>query len=77
MPIDMSLVGNAPPRRAQGRAPAAPRKTVADSRSEAVGGLFQLASFGSVMLGNYADAATISEHGPNVSREIVALGQQN
>lgn len=77
MPIDMSLVGNAPPRRTQGRAPAAPRKTVADSRSESVNGLFQLASFGCVMVGQYADAATIAEHGPNVSREIVTLGQQN
>lgn len=77
MPIDMSLAAAAPPRNARQRAPAAPRKTVADTRSESVNGLFQLASFGCVMIGQYADAATIGEHGPNISTEVVKLGQQN
>jgi hypothetical protein len=77
MPIDMSLAANAPPKRTRASSPTVPRKAVTDTRSEAVNGLFQLASFGSVMVGNYADSATIAEHGPAVSREIVALGQQN
>lgn len=77
MPIDMSLAGSAPPRNARKQAPAAPRKTVKDSRAEAVNGLFQLASFGSVMVGNYADSATIAEHGPNISNEVASLAQQN
>lgn len=76
MPIDMSLAGNAPPKR-RNTAQTAPRRTQADSRSESVNGLFQVASFGLVMVGQYADSATVAEHGPNVSREIVALGQQN
>lgn len=63
------------------KAPSTPKKaTTAQSsstRTEAVNGLFQLASFGSVMVGNYADAATLSQHGPGISQEVAALGAQN
>lgn len=77
MPIDMSLAASAPPRNTRQKAPAAPRRTVTDTRAEAVNGLFQLASFGCVMVGQYADSATIAEHGPNISLETAKLAQQN
>lgn len=77
MPIDMSLAAAAPPRSRAQKPQGAPRKTQKDSRAEAVGGLFQLASFGCVMVGNYADAAAIGEHGPNISGELATLAAQN
>lgn len=77
MPIDTSLMSSAPPRTTRSRAATAPRKTVNDTRTEAVNGLFQLASFGCVMTGNYADAATIGMHAEPINREIVTLGAQN
>jgi len=30
-----------------------------------------------VMIGKYADAAAIADHGPNISREAASLAQQN
>lgn len=76
MPIDTSLISSAPPRR--GRASSTPiRKTQSETRTEAVNGLFQLAGFGCVMTGNYADAAAIGQHSPGIATEIVALGQTN
>lgn len=77
MPIDTSLMSAAPPRNSRGRATAAPRKTVADSRTEAVTGIFQLIGFGCVVTGNYADAAAIGMHSDGISGEIVKLGAQN
>jgi hypothetical protein len=77
MPIDMSLAGAAPPKTARRQSQAAPRKTQTDSRAEAVNGLFQLGSFGSVMIGNYADAATLAEHGPGISTEVANLAREN
>lgn len=78
MPIDTSLMSAAPPRRTGAtRAPSAPRKTINDQRSEAVNGIFQLAGFGCVMTGNYADAAAIGMHSEPISGEIVKLGAVN
>lgn len=77
MPIDTSLISNAPPRTRQTRAPSAPRKSRDEARNEAVNGIFQLASFGCVVTGNYADAAAIGMHSPTISSEVVKLGAQN
>lgn len=77
MPIDTSLMSSAPPRNSRARATASPRKTVSDARLEAVNGIFQLAGFGCVMTGNYADAAAIGMHSEPISGEIVKLGAQN
>lgn len=78
MPIDTSLLSAAPPKKAgSARATATPRKTVNDQRSEAVNGIFQLAGFGCVMTGNYADAAAIGMHAGPISTEIVTLGASN
>jgi hypothetical protein len=67
----------APPRAKRNAPQAAPRSLQNDPRKEAVGGLFQLASFGCVMVGNYADAAAVAEHGDNISREVATLARQN
>jgi hypothetical protein len=77
MPIDTSLMGSAPPKRSGARATPAPRKTIIDTRTEAVAGIFQLAGFGCVVTGNYADAAAIGIHSPAISTEVVKLGAQN
>jgi len=77
MPIDTSLMSSAPPRNTRARATAAPRKTLNESRNEAVSGIFQLVGFGCVVTGNYADAAAIGMHADPISGEIVKLGAQN
>jgi hypothetical protein len=68
----MSLA-QAPPRKRATSSSVAPRKTQADKRTEAVQGLFDLGSFGCIMMGQYADAAAIGMHGPNISGEVAKL----
>jgi hypothetical protein len=51
--------------------------TIHDKRAEATNGIFQIATFGCVLLGNFADAGAIDEHGPGISNEIANLADTN
>jgi hypothetical protein len=52
-------------------------KTLQEKRTEAVGGLFQLAQYGCIAFGQFADAGALGMHGPNMAKEIVALADEN
>jgi hypothetical protein len=47
------------------------------ARAEAVNGIFQLGQSFLLMTKQYADAAAVGMHGPNISRELVALAETN
>jgi hypothetical protein len=76
MPITMTQAP--PPRSARAAQPVtSSRQAKRDGRAEAVNGLFQLAQFGCVMTGQYADAAAVGIHGEKISGEVVKLANQN
>jgi hypothetical protein len=52
-------------------------KTKDELRQEALGGVLQLAQFGCLAFGNFADAGAIGVHGPSMVTEIVELAKQN
>jgi len=52
-------------------------KTIEEEREEAVNGFFQLAQWGCLCFGDFADAGTIGMHGPNISSEVMKLVQKN
>jgi hypothetical protein len=54
-----------------------PDKSVKDQRQENFEGIGQLASFGCIVTGNFADAGAISMHWPNVSKEAAELAESN
>lgn len=81
MPIDMSAAV-APPRKAtasRSAAKASPvtvkaeTKSQTEKRAEGINGLAQLGQAGLVFFGQWADAATIGEHAPNISKELAVL----
>lgn len=43
-------------------------------REEAVEGVFQLAQFGAITMGWFADAGAIGYHGPGIQREVMRIG---
>ena len=82
MPIDMSLQGTPPKkntRKATVSAPTTAPQAVEriGPRAEAVNGIFQIGQSILVMAKQYADAAAVGIHGPNISREVVALAETN
>lgn len=48
-----------------------------EERIDGVNGIFQLAGFGCIMTGQFADAGAIEMHGNNISNEIVTLAESN
>lgn len=82
MAIDMSAASKAPPRRSPPGAgsPAGrkviPVQTERDRRREGLEGIAQLAQGILSMTRQYADAATVGMHGPNIAREIASLADE-
>lgn len=80
MPIDMSTV-TAPPKKAAPRtgtrstakAPVTVEQTLAQKRQEGLMGLAQLSQAICVMVGQYADAATIGKYSPPLTQEVAEL----
>lgn len=52
-------------------------QTLEEKRIEAVTGIFQLAQFGTLTFGQFADAGAIGEHSGAMTKEIVALAEKN
>lgn len=70
----------AKPRASSSRSSASSQKQVTEriqARTEAVGGVFQLAGMGLFMTGQLADAQAVTEHGPNISAETAKLAESN
>lgn len=82
MPFDTT---KAPPRtsapaarevvRERKQAATASKKT--QERTEGLVGLVQLASFGCILRGQFADAGALGKHGPNLCVEAAKLGESN
>lgn len=88
MPIDMSLASTTPPPRKTTSGASARRttkaqpqqqdtRTVTDRRAEGLMGLGQLGQGLCMLFGNYADAAAIGTHVPNIAPEFAKLGETN
>lgn len=78
MPVDTT----APPRKASAPRPASPAQSKAaderiKNRSASVASLFQLAQFGCVTFGQYADAGALAMHGPATANELAKLAEIN
>lgn len=54
-----------------------PPKTKKELRQEAVDGILQLAQFGCLAFGQFADAGAIGMHGPPIAAEVVELAETN
>jgi hypothetical protein len=82
MPIDMSLAAKAPPRKTTGRA-ATPKNTpvqittLNDRRTEGLIGVSQLAQGLLLMVGQYADAATIGKLFPPLAKEVANIADEH
>lgn len=62
-------------RQVQRKQEAVSKKT--KERAEGLIGIAQLASFGCIIKGQYADAGAIAKHGPNLALEAAKLGESN
>lgn len=56
--------------------PTPPASKIAE-RQAAVDGIFQLAGFGCILTGQYADAGAIGKHGPPISLELAKIAEGN
>lgn len=52
-------------------------KTIQELRTEAVNGVLQIAQFGCIAFGDFADAGAIGYHGPPLADEVVKLAENN
>jgi hypothetical protein len=52
-------------------------KTLNDERREALDGVWQLAQWGCLCFGQFADAGAIGQHGPSLSSEVMVLVDKN
>lgn len=77
---------NQPPAPPAKKPPAQPKKVITaaeaaqerlSGRAEAVNGLFQIGTAMCLLAHQYADAATIDEHGENISRECAKVAEDN
>lgn len=78
MPVDTT----APPRKPAAPRPASPAQSKAaderiKNRGASVASLFQLAQFGCVTFGQYADAGALAMHGPATANELAKLAEIN
>ena len=46
-------------------------------REDGLNGLFQLGAFAALTFGQHADAGACATHGPNISREVATLAENN
>ena len=84
MPVDMSAAVKAPPRRSIGRVqPAKATATVAETRSpfeRRRDGLYDLGQLGQglcLMTQQWADAAAVGQHWPNLATELAKVADSN
>jgi hypothetical protein len=66
--------GKNPPKK---ETPAIGEISTIEKRAEATNGIFQIATFGCVLTGQFADAGAIDEHSPAISTEIANLAENN
>lgn len=85
MALDLKTPVQAPPPAKRG--PGRPRKVASETtqtkttklaaREEAVGGIFQMVSFGLLMAGQVPDAGAVAEHGPKIATQTAILADDN
>lgn len=52
-------------------------RTINEERKEALDGIWQLAQWGCLCFGQFADAGAIGQHGPNLSAQVMELVDKN
>jgi len=79
MALKLSEEPVAPPPVKRAPRPVAPKAASPKlaEREAAVNGVFQLAGFGCILVGQHADAGAIGMHGPRISLELARIAEDN